>query len=139
LCTEERFGQASDLKITFADSVQTFPSSLPRLQAHHLQLVADLIEPLLKFGSFELDANAAALASDPGFAGLLEFTHEQRIFEAAVRTRNAYRLVLKHSANLQIKQPYRLYQPNCVPTRKASKSGLFPQIGNASAANSRGI
>jgi hypothetical protein len=81
------FGQASDLKITFADSVQTLPSGLPRLQAHDLQFVADLIEPLLKFGSFQLDANAAALASDPGFAAAFEFSHEQRVFESAIRTR----------------------------------------------------
>src|SRR5271163_3071713 len=87
----------SDLKVAFANSIQTSPSSLSRLETHGFQLVADFVQPPLKFGRFHLDANAAALANNLGFAGLLEFPHQKRILKTTLRARDADRLVFKHS------------------------------------------
>jgi hypothetical protein len=83
----------SDLKITFAWFRDL---RLPRLDLHRLDFLVDLIEPLLKFLGFQLNADVAALADDMRLAGLLEFPHQDRVFEAALRARDVYRFVFKH-------------------------------------------
>src|SRR4029077_17960124 len=82
----------SDLKITFA----WLGTLLPGLGLHRLDLVVDLVQPMLKFRGLDLHADLASLADDMSFAVLFDIPHQQRVLEAALRTGNVYRFVFKH-------------------------------------------
>jgi hypothetical protein len=86
----ERF---SDLKITFAwfGSVRQ-----PGFGLHGFHLVADFMEPMLKLRGLNLDPRLAALAYDVGLRRLLQLSHEDRVLEAALGTRDVDGFVFKH-------------------------------------------
>ena len=90
-----RIDEDSDLKITFA-WFWTLLTGLPGLDLHALDFVVDFIEPMLKFRRFDFHADLAALAYDMSFTGLLEFPHQQRVLETALRASNDYCFVFKH-------------------------------------------
>jgi hypothetical protein len=88
-----RWQEASDLKIAFA----WFGAlRLPGLGLHGLDLIVDFVEPMLKFRRFDLHTDVATLADDVSLAGLFEFSHEERVFEATLRARDVNRFVFKH-------------------------------------------
>ncbi|MGA7872495.1 MAG: hypothetical protein WCA22_16535 [Candidatus Binatus sp.] len=90
---ESEATEASDLKITFA---WLGALRLPGLDLHRLDLVVDLIEPMLKLRGLYFHTNLAALADDMNLTGPFEFPHEDRVLEAALRARNVYGFVFKH-------------------------------------------
>ena len=91
--TERRAERFSDLKITFA----RFGSGRqPGFGFHGLDLVADFMQPMLKLGGLHLDPSLAALAHDMRLGGLLELSHEDRVLEAALGTRDVDSFVFKH-------------------------------------------
>jgi hypothetical protein len=86
---------SSDLKITFA-RFGTLLVCLPGFDLHRFNLVVDLVESMLKFRRLYFHTDVTALAYDMSFRVLFDFPHQQRILEAALRTRNVYRFVFKH-------------------------------------------
>src|SRR5208337_1262284 len=67
-----RGSENSDLKIAFA----RFGALMTRfagLDLHRLDLVADFVEPMLKFRGLHYHADLAALADDMSLAGLFQF------------------------------------------------------------------
>jgi len=65
---------------------------------------------MLKFRGLDLHADVTALADDMSFRVLFDFPHQQRILEAALRTRNVYRFVFNKllQASGSIRRPDRL-------------------------------